>query len=144
MGTSEAQGKAEALGASDDDVRAEFRGWPQDRQRERIGRDDEQGVGRVSARGERGVIENRAIGRGVLDQRTERRLREVPGFVAGHDDLDTERLGARLEHRDRLGMAALGDEETLAVARLVEHAGAQRHRFGRGGRLVEQRRIRDR
>ena len=38
---------------------------------------------------------------------------------------------------DRLGVAALGDEEGLAVGFLVEHPLGQRHRLGRGGGLVQ-------
>ena len=57
------------------------------------------------------------------------------------DDLEPERLGARLHHRDRLRVAVAVDEER--VSRLRREPPAHRHRLGRGGRLVEQRSVRE-
>ena len=54
------------------------------------------------------------------------------------DDLDLQWLGAGLDHGDRLRMAACGDEERV-LARLAAHGVGQRHGFGGGGALVEQR-----
>ena len=60
----------------------------------------------------RAVVEDRAVGRRVLEQRAEDlRLVEVEGAVVADDHLDAERLGAGLHHLDGLRVAVLRDEE---------------------------------
>ena len=60
--------------------------------------------------------------------------------------LDAERLGARSQHVDRLRKAAVATTRNASRSPprcFALHAVQQRHRLGRGRRLVEQRRVRD-
>ena len=52
-------------------------------------------------------------------------------------------LRARLHHVDRLRMAVVGDEERSPCPSLALAPRSHRHRLGRGGAFVEQRRVGD-
>ena len=70
----------------------------------------------------------------ILHQHTERvGGQRLPGVL--DDDLDTQRFGPSLHHGDGLRETVGIDDEHVALAL----AGQQRHRFGGGRRLVEQR-----
>ena len=74
---------------------------------------------------------------GVAKQADEIAGREVERRVIAHHDLDADRLRPGADHRDRLRMAELGDEEArpLGAAERVAHV----HRPGGGGGPVEPR-----
>ena len=85
-------------------------------------------------------------GPGILQQDTEDppvlfpyQLGELALGVA--DYLDAERPGARLEHRERLGMAVAVREEHRRVA--VGNAPRHGHGLGRGRGLIQERGVRD-
>ena len=61
--------------------------------------------------------------------------------VAADHDLDSQCLGARFDHGDGLGVAI--DIDQKARARILREPSCHRHAFGRGGRLVQHRGIRD-
>ena len=131
---------AEALGAADGDIRAEFAGWLQQRERENVRRDHEERTGAVCGFGERFVIVNRAVGRGILDERPENRFVEFELRKISHDHFDAERLRARLNDFDRLRVAIVGHEKSCSTP---DRGVAERHRFGGGGGFIEERRVRD-
>src|SRR5207247_3544758 len=106
----------EALRVPDGDVGAELAGRRDESQSERVRGDGDEGAGRVRAFDEGpGVIE-RAVGRRVLKERAEDRRRKIESLVLAHGHVDAERQGAGPDHRDRLRVAALRDEETVRVA----------------------------
>ncbi len=137
----------EALRRADGDVGAELARRPQEREREQIGRDDQEGVAGVGELRERRVVEDLALGGRVLHQHSEDppageiALERVAGL-----DLDSHRPGARLDDGDRLRMAGAVDEEhrALDLLEVRMNRGAHVHRLGRRGGLVEQRGVRDR
>ena len=85
------------------------------------------------------VIEDRAVRRGILDERAENRLVEFEGRKISHDDLDPERARPGLHDLDRLRMTIIRDEKYCASA--SGRGAAERHGLGRGGPFVEQRSI---
>ena len=137
-----AQGHAEALRGAHADVGAELAGRAQQAQREQVGGDAQHGARGVGGLGQVRVVLDRAVARGVLHEHAaEPGALPVDGALVADQDLDAERLRARAHDRDRLRVAALGDEELGPVgAERVRHA----HGLGRGRGLVEQRRVRER
>ena len=87
----------------------------------------------------RAVVAQRAAAPRILHEHAEARPSDGRSVRVADDDLDAERLGARPHDVDRLRMAVGVDEEHVAGLRVeaVQH----RHRLGRGGALVEQRRV---
>jgi hypothetical protein len=131
---------AEPLGVADGAVRPELARRAEEGQRQQVGRDGDVGARGVGGLAEPGVVAHGAVRGRVLEERAERGVVEVELGGVGDDDLHAERLGAALDHRDRLRVAVGGDEEPRALARLPEeHA----HRLGRGRPLVEQRGVGD-
>ena len=89
-----------------------------------------------------GVVAHAPVGRRVLHQHAEQRARPPKSTSSAGPTrtLDAERLRARAHHGDGLRVAVLGHEERLARAPRASGA-AHVHRLGRGGGLVEQRRV---
>ena len=138
--SAEAERHPEALRRADDHVGAHLARRRHEREREQVGRDAHQRAVRVRAldRG-REVAQPTAAPR-VLHEHAETpvdRVRRCVGIA--DDDLDAERLGARAHDVDRLRMRVGVDEEDHP--RLRVEAVQHRHRLGRGGALVEQRRV---
>ena len=104
---------AEALRAADGDVRAEFAGRLDEREREQIRGDGEHRAGGVGFFREAGVIVNRAERVGILHERAENFFAERKIFVVADDDFDAQRLCARADDFDGLRMAVFGDEENI-------------------------------
>ncbi|OQC35877.1 MAG: hypothetical protein BWX64_02281 [Acidobacteria bacterium ADurb.Bin051] len=143
MGAAVAERQAEALARTDRDVGAELARRPEQAEGEQVGGHDHQHPGLVGPGNERRVVEDPAVGGRVLDERADEIAgREVERRVIAHHDLDADRLRPGADHRDRLRMAELGDEEArpLGAAERVAHV----HRLGGGGGLVEQRGVGDR
>ena len=132
---------AESLRRADDDVGAPLARRCEERQREEVGGDDDVPTGVMHELGEGAVVAHFAVGAGILQQHRKRAGLGGVGGGAGHD-LDRERFGARPHDVDRLREDVVGHEEAVALA--APDAVAQRHRFGRRGRLVEHRRVGDR
>ena len=133
---------AEALRRPDRDVRAELPGRTEEREREQVAGDDDQRAGGVGALGERRVVEHLALARRVLEQRAEGPL-EGGGLVVADHDVDADELCARAHDRDRLRVAALADEEHVALAPARDRP-RHAHRLRGGGRLVEERGVGER
>ncbi len=136
----EAERHAEALARSDRDVRPEFSGRAQQGQREQVGGDHRQCAGCMGPRDHVRVVANGAVRRRVLEQDAE----EVPALEVDRlrcADVqgDPEGLGARLHHRDGLGVAVLRDEKSLFLSAF--NAPAHHHRFGRRRSFIQQRRV---
>ena len=86
------------------------------------------------------MVAQLALGAGVLHQRRE--AVDVGELRRGLDaNLDTERLGARAHHVDRLRQDVIGDREEPRSA--LRRAQAERHGLGRCRRLVQHRSVRD-
>ena len=134
-----AQRHAEALRGADDDVGAPLPRRDEQHQREQIGGDRHERALRVQVRHQLAVVADRTVGARVLEQHAEHALGRQVGFGLAHDHVDPDRLGAGAHDVDRLRMALGVDEEH--VARLRVGPPQQRHRLGRGGRFVEQRRV---
>ena len=137
VGAAVAQRHAEALGAADRDVGAEFAGRGQQDQAQQVGGDRDDGPLCVRLLDEAAVVGHAAAGLGVLQQDAEEgSFRQARPVVADHD-LDADRLGAGLHHRDGLRQAGVGDEE--AVTAVPGDAVAHLHGLRRRRGLVEQR-----
>ena len=108
----EAERDAEALGAAHRHVRAQLAGRRQQRQRQQVGGRHDQPARRRGPARPRPQVPHRAGRARVLDQHAEG-VGQVDGGVPGVADphLDAERLGPRLDHRDRLGVAVGVDDE---------------------------------
>ena len=143
MRAAEAHGHAEPLRGADADVRAPLAGGREARQREQVRSRHDFGAGGVRRLHHRRVINHRAVGGGVLQQHA---AHVVPGVVkvvlVAHDNLQPESVRARAAHLDGLRVALLGDQE-LGLLPAVDRR-AHRHRFRRGGALVQERRLRHR
>ena len=133
----EADRHAEALRRSHGHVGAPLARWHEQGQREQVGRGDDERAGVVRAR-------RRGHAGRVPLPRTPGSCTSTPkpassgrGAVTSNgDELDPQRLGAGLQHRQRLRVGVGVDEEP--GRRGPAGPPAQRHRLGRGGRLVEQ------
>ena len=89
-----------------------------------------------------GIIEDRAVGRRILQQRAEAGGVGIELGRVAHDHVDALRHRARADDVDRLRMAVARDEKLVRRV-AAAHRVQQGHRLGRGGRLVQQRGIRD-
>ncbi len=143
--TTEADRHAEALRAADHHVRTDLAGRTQQRQREQVGRDDDLRAAPVCLGDDFLLVAHRTGGARVGHQRAEElalRQRLRAWRQIGDDDLDAQRLRAGLDHRDGLRQRVGVHHEPgrLRPARPAR----QRHAFGRGGGLVEHRRVRHR
>src|SRR5579859_6903945 len=93
--------------------------------------------GGVRGVAERAKIPNRAVGRGILEERADFAAREPECLGIGDHDLDAANRRARANYRDRLRMAARIDQIRQLAFASRDRLG-QVHRFGRGGAFVEQ------
>ena len=137
MGAAVAHGDSEALGGADGEVGAELAGGGEEGEGEGIGGHDGDGSGGVEGGDGGAVVEDLAVGAGVLEDGAEDFCGiEVGGGVA-EDEGPAEGLGAGLEDGDGLGVAVAVDEEGGAERGLGGALG-HGHGFGGGGGLVEQ------
>jgi hypothetical protein len=141
VGTAETHRHAEALRASNHDIRAPLTGRLQQRHGEEVGGRDHEATASMDRLGERRVIAHVAVRARVLDEDAEG---VEGGEVLGRKDdhVDAERRRARGDHVDCLRQYVRGDAE--ASRAVLRRAHAERHRFGRGRRLVQHRCVRDR
>src|SRR5882672_9479011 len=97
---------AEALRVADGDVgpaTAPLAGWRKQREREQIGGHRDEGSRGVGGLAQRAVIADRAVGRGILEQRANHvALLKIEGTGVRNDDVDTARGGAGAYDRNRL------------------------------------------
>ena len=138
----EAHRHAEALGGAHAHVRAPLARRGEQDEREQVRRGDHDDPLLARPLRERPVVRHLAVGGGILQQRAEDGLREVELLQVAHDDVDAAGPGAGADHVDGLRMAEGGDEEGvpgLAAGDAVRHG----HGLGRGGALVQQRRVGD-
>ena len=140
VGPAEAHGNAEALRGSDADVGAPLAGRHEGREREEIGGGDNLGARRVSGLDDGGVVDDGAVGGGVLEEHAADVVAGVvEAVLIADDDGESESVGARLAHLDRLRVALVRDEK-LGLLPAV-HRAAHRHRLRGGGTLIEERRV---
>ena len=143
MRAAEAHRHAEALRRSDHHIRAHLAGWGQQRQRQRIGGDDRQRVNRVR-RGDFLRQVAQGAGRARILQHQRKRLhradrRRIAGGDIHQSDPDRPRPGRQHGACLRMQISRNRQHVGFRLAEAVRH----RHRFRRGGRLVEQRCIGD-
>mmetsp|Transcript_2524 Transcript_2524/g.11435 ORF Transcript_2524/g.11435 Transcript_2524/m.11435 type:complete len:541 (+) Transcript_2524:1032-2654(+) len=140
VGPAEAHGNAEALRGSDADVGAPLAGRHEGGEREEIGGGDNLGARRVSRLDDGGVVNDGAVGGGVLEEHAADVVAGVvEAVLIADDDGESESVGARLAHLDRLRVALVRDEK-LGLLPAV-HRAAHRHRLRGGGTLIEERRV---
>ncbi len=147
--TAVAQRHAEALRVAEDDVGAHLSRRREQRQAEQIGADGDQHAGRLRARDEVAQIVDAARVRPAICTSAPKTRSPNSAVVeqSPTTQLDAERLGARAQDVERLRKAASRRRGTAACRRpsirfactRVQH----RHRLGRGGGFVEQRRVGD-
>ena len=137
----ETERHAEALRVANDDVGVPGTGRFEQRQRQQIGRDAIQRTVGMGLRDRRAHVVNQSGCGGILRKNAEVicALQQIRNETNLH--FDSERLGARLQHRDRLRMTIAGDQEYVALA--LRTALRKRHRLCGGSRFIEQRRIGD-
>ena len=146
MWPSEPQRDPEPLAGPDGDIGSELTGRTQQREGEEIRRDHEQGPRGVSPIGEALIIMDRAIRRRILQQDAEQvQVGEVNAIRRPDMERHPDRLGARLQDRDGLGMAVFRDEKTRTFVPSptlsLDDPGTHVHRLGRGRGLVQQGRV---
>ncbi|MNM74037.1 hypothetical protein D3C81_857860 [compost metagenome] len=127
---------AEALGAAEHHVGAEFARRGEQQQAEQVGGDAGDGLLGMQVGDQAAQVADFAAGVRVLQQRAEHVVAaEVFHFVDRH--FEAEGIGAGLHHGDGLRVAVGIDEEHIALG--LRHALGQGHGFGGGGGFVEQR-----
>jgi len=126
---------AKPLHRADGDVGVHLAGRLEERERQRISRDNGEGLGRVQFGYEVGVVVKGTFDARVLEQRPEDLLRFQVLEGVADDDLPAERFRACLQHGDRLGQALRIDEEGVLL-RLGDPV-CKRHRLGGCCRFVE-------
>ena len=131
-------GHAKTLAAAHDHIRAKLSGRAQQRQRQQVGGDHDEGVVRVRLGAKIGVIEYVPVAGGVLDERAEGGLGEIVRLVVADDHLNVQGDGAGLHDGDGLWVAAVGNEEDVGGGFAWAGAQAEGHRFGGGGGFVQQ------
>ena len=112
MGPAITHRDAEALGAAHGDISPHRAGLLQQGQRQRIRRDDADGLMFVQCGHLRGEIAQGPMGAGKLEDRAKNRAR-VQIIGGAHGDLDPQWRGPRLYHRDVLRVAVFVNEEAL-------------------------------
>ena len=142
MRPAESERHAEALRGADADVRAELARRLEQGQRQQIRCADRHRPGCCRFREKSGEIIDATPGVRVLDNHREKPLgsRRIEAFPIAHDHPDPKRLAAGFHHVDRLRVAAVGNENRLAVGLAGE---GERNRLGGRRALVEQRCVRD-
>ena len=137
---------AEPLRVAERDVRTHLPGRRQQHQRQQVRGDRDPDAGRMRPLDDRPQIHDPAALVRVLRQQAERLVVEAQRVQRRDRDLEAERLGPRAQDVDGLGKRAIADQEAAprrGPFRQRLHAVQQRHRFGGGGGLVEQRRVGD-
>ena len=135
---------AESLRVADDDVGAHFAGRREERQRQEIRRNSHEHARGVRALDGPAQIGHRSGFIRILQEETvviggELRVLGVHDF-----DLQSQRLGARTEHRQRLGKHGGRHQERIGFRRLLPlHPVQHRHGLGRGRGFVEEGCVRD-
>ena len=143
MRTAEAHRHAEALRRTHHHIGAHLARRRQQRERQRIGADDDQRVRFVRRTDFRREFADRARGAGILQHQSERLRRGDRCQIARcHiEDTDADRQRARRQHGTRLRMQVGRNRQHVGLrpADGVRH----RHRLGRRGGLVQQRGVGD-
>ena len=138
---------AEALRVSVDDIRAELAGRRQESEAQQIRSDRDQDAGALRVLDERAEVVHRAGFVRRLHERAECAVAERRALDVADDELDAQRFRSAAQDFQRLRKARRGDEELRGADDAVDpfalDAVQERHRFGRCGRFVEQRRVRD-
>ena len=111
VGAAETERHAKALSGADGDVGTEFTGRAQECEGKNIGGDNRQSADRVSAFNDRGVVEDRAGGVGVLEHNGERNGAKVKSRLVADENGDPERFGSSLEHGNGLRVAKMTDKD---------------------------------
>jgi len=128
----------EALRAAHGHVGAELTRRDEQRQAQQVGGHHHVGPGRVHALAEVPVVVDGTVGGRILHERPKQVRSRLERPVIPHHHTDAQRLGARLDDRDRLWMTGFRDEERVAGG--IAHDAMQHHHgLGGGRRLVEQR-----
>ena len=107
----------------------------QQTKRQKIGRHHRNRLGLMQGCDLIAKVMHRAIGAGVLEQRTENGIWIKPLHRA-HQNSDAQRLGTGLHHGDGLRVAVFIDKERLGLG--FCHPLGHRHGFGGGGCLVQK------
>ncbi len=145
-----AERNAESLRIAVHHIGTEFAGRRQQHTAQQIGSDGDQHVGMLGAGDEILQVVHTAVRVRCLHQRAKHPIAEhhVGEFIAtNRDHFDAERFCSRPYDVHRLRKDRVADEELRGtnggVHALRLHTKQHRHRFGSGGRLVEQRGVRD-
>ena len=142
MRSAVAERHAEALRRAHRDIRAVIARRLQQREREQIGRHRHLAAHLLHQLDEFSVVVNCAERVRVLHQRAKAPRVGVELARLVDHQFNALRRRARAHHVERLRMARIRDKKQMRA--LVHPHGVQHgHRLGRGGRLVEQRRVRD-
>ena len=129
---------AETLRVPNRDVRTELARRGQDRERQKVGCDDDVASCSVGGLAQRAVIPDSPVGCRVLDQCAEHVAGESEFFDRRHTHLNSEGLGARPDHPGRLRVTIVGYQKDPAAPAFSSLAVQHVHGFRTCGRLVEQ------
>ncbi len=130
---------AEPLRRTDRHIGTRLARRPEQAERQQIGGDCDERTALVRRSDDGVEVADGAGCAGVLHDDAE----EITNWQAvgqvGDDDLDAERLGARLQDSERLREQIGVDDQDVGLA--LDRAAHDRHRLGNRGALVEQRRV---
>ena len=138
--TAEPDGHAEALRRADHRIDAPCAGRLDQTQPEQVGDDDAERTRRAECVDRRARVDDGTGRSGQCEHRTEHiGCVQVDGGIADHQ-FDANGFGAGRDDGQGLRMHAAVDEEPLRGR--ADGSSGHRHRLGRGGALVEHRRVR--
>ena len=136
-----AQRHAEALRRTDDNVGTPFAGRLEQAERQQVCRDDRQRARLVRRGDHTRIVTDRTVGGRILQQHAEHIVVELHRRRRGDDNAQAQGSSAGAHDGNGLRMAVGGDHKGGAVA--ARGVARHRHRFGGGGRFIEQRGVGD-
>ena len=139
MRTAEADRHAEPLHRADGNIGTHRGRRRKQDEGQRIGSDDGESIATMELLDRAAPVAHATVCTRMLQERTDEIAVRQPLLEVGDHNLNAERLGAGLDHGDRLRQRVGVDEERARV--LLRVSKAQRHRLGRGRCLIKQRRV---
>src|SRR5438128_7158455 len=115
MRSAVAERHAKTLRAPDRHVRPKLPRWPKQSERQQIRRHRHQRACSMRLLDKTRVVVNLAVSVWVLHQRAENLRIELKRLVVPDDDFDSERLGASIDHPDRLRMTIRRDKKHITL-----------------------------
>ena len=141
MGAAVTERHAKALRGTHNDVGIELTGRREKGEAQQVGGEGDQRSRVMCRRNGIAIVVNLAVRGGVLQEHAKNLSMTDFMVMIAYDDLHPSSCGAGPNHGNGLWMTILRHEKRAAIT--LSQAQAHSHRFGGGGRFVEQRGVSD-